>query len=234
MGFFVEKQKCDGCGECIDVCPADTIILENDKAYITIDCIECGECVSRCLAEAILFIPRDPDRMTDEYDDEPVSRYTGNNRLLIRESLDKFSSSPNRLVRAMLDYQRSTSCNYLAEEDLKIFAEETGSHESRVSSLASFYSLISTAPRGRFIIQVCSDIPCYVNHSVNVVRELEAALRVKMGQTTSDGLFTIEYSSCLGCCDKAPAMQIGDKLYGNLTSEKIVSILETYRRHKNE
>ena len=154
--------------------------------------------------------------------------------MLIRESLEKYGRSPNKLIRAMLEYQKSTTCNYLSEADLKTFAQESGMHESRVHSLASFYSLFSTTPRGKFIIQVCRDIPCYVNNSVNVVKELEKMLKIKMGQTTSDGLFTIEYASCLGCCDKAPAMQIGDKLYGNLTPDKIISIIETYRRLKDE
>lgn len=152
----------------------------------------------------------------------------------VRESLDKRGNSPRHLIRAMLEYQRSTECNYLTEADIEAFAEGTGVPVSRVHSLASFYSLLSTTPRGRFIIQVCYDIPCYVNNSVNVVKELEKSLKIKMGQTTYDGLFTIEYSSCLGCCDKAPAMQIGDKLYGNLTPDKIGSILEMYRRMKDE
>ena len=152
----------------------------------------------------------------------------------VRESLDKRGNSPRNLIRAMLEYQRSTECNYLTEADIEAFAKGTGVPVSRVHSLASFYSLLSTTPRGRFIIQVCYDIPCYVHNSVNVVKELEKLLKIKMGQTTYDGLFTIEYSSCLGCCDKAPAMQIGDKLYGNLTPDKISSILEMYRRSKDE
>lgn len=152
----------------------------------------------------------------------------------VRESLDKYGRSPRNLIRAMLEYQRNTECNYLTEADIMAFAEETDLPVSRVHSLASFYSLFSTKPKGKYIIQVCYDIPCYVNNSINVVKELEKSLKIKMGQTTYDGLFTIEYSSCLGCCDKAPAMQIGDTLYGNLTPEKIASILETYRRVKDE
>jgi NADH-quinone oxidoreductase subunit E len=152
----------------------------------------------------------------------------------VRDALDKYGRSPSNLIRAMLEYQRNTACNYLTEADITAFAEETNLPVSRVYSLVSFYSLLSTKPRGKHIIHVCYDIPCYVNNSVNVVKELEKTLKIKMGQTTYDGLFTIEYSSCLGCCDKAPAMQIGDKLYGNLTPENIVSILETYKRVKDE
>jgi len=152
----------------------------------------------------------------------------------VKEALLKYGSTPDKLIGAMLAYQRSTPCNYLTEDDIREFSKETGLPISRVHSVASFYSLLSTKPRGKYIIQVCYDVPCYVNDSVNVVRELESKLRTTMGHTTDDGLFTIEYSSCLGCCDKAPVMQIGDKLYGNLTPEKISEILSAYRRNRNE
>lgn len=152
----------------------------------------------------------------------------------VKEVLLKYGNTPDKLIGAMLAYQRSTPCNYLTEDDIKEFAKETGLPVSRVYSVASFYSLLSMKPRGKYIIQVCYDVPCYVNGSVNVVKELEKKLKTKMGGTTDDGLFTLEYSSCLGCCDKAPVMQIGSKLYGNLTSEKISEILTVYRRKRNE
>ena len=159
---------------------------------------------------------------------------TGGSNMQVKEALSKYGSTPDKLIGAMLAYQRSTPCNYLTEEDIREFASETGLPVSRVHSVASFYSLLSTKPRGKYIIQVCYDVPCYVNGSLDVVKDLEKKLRTNMGNTTDDGLFTLEFSSCLGCCDKAPAMQIGDKLYGNLTSEKITEILSAYRRKRNE
>ncbi|MCK5811586.1 MAG: NAD(P)H-dependent oxidoreductase subunit E [Clostridiales bacterium] len=154
--------------------------------------------------------------------------------MLVKEALDKYGKTPDKLIGAMLAYQKSTLCNYLTEEDIKEFAKETKIPESRIYSIASFYSLLSMKERGKYIVMVCYDVPCYINGSVNVVNELEKILEIKMGQTTTDKLFTIEYSSCLGCCDKAPALQIGATLYGNLTPEKISSILSTYRGKKDE
>ena len=152
----------------------------------------------------------------------------------VKEALDKYGRSPDKLIGAMLAYQNTTPCNYLTEDDIREFARETGLPESRIHSVASFYSLLSTKPRGKYIIHVCYDVPCYVNNSVNVVKELERILKVKMGGTTEDGLFTLEYTSCLGCCDKAPAMQIGDNLYGSLTKDRISAILSEYRRKRHE
>ncbi|MDD3930862.1 MAG: NAD(P)H-dependent oxidoreductase subunit E [Eubacteriales bacterium] len=150
----------------------------------------------------------------------------------IKEILDKNGRTPDKLISSLLEYQKTTLCNYLTEDDLREFAKETGIPLSRISSVASFYSLLSTESRGRYIIQVCYDVPCYVNNSVNIVKELEKNLGIKMGQTTEDETFSLEFSSCLGCCDKAPVMQIGETLYGNLTSEKIASILDKYRGGK--
>lgn len=152
----------------------------------------------------------------------------------IKEILDKNGRTPDRLISSLLEYQNTTLCNYLTEDELKEFSEETGIPLSRISSVTSFYSLLSSERRGRYIIRVCYDVPCYVNDSVNVVSELEKKLGIKMGQTTEDGIFTLEFSSCLGCCDKAPAMQIGETLYGNLTSEKISSVLDLYMRKNDE
>jgi NADH-quinone oxidoreductase subunit E len=152
----------------------------------------------------------------------------------VKDALDKYGRSPDKLIGAMLAYQNSTPCNYLTEGDIREFAKETGLPESRVHSVASFYSLLSTKPRGRYIVQVCYDVPCYVNDSVNVVKELERILKVKMGGTTENVLFSLVYSSCLGCCDKAPAMQIGESLYGNLTADRVAAIVKEYRRMKHE
>lgn len=152
----------------------------------------------------------------------------------IKEILDKNGRTPDKLISSLLEYQKTTLCNYLTEDDLREFAKETGIPISRISSVASFYSLLSTESRGRYIIQVCYDVPCYVNNSVNIVEELEKNLGIKMGQTTEDETFSLEFSSCLGCCDKAPVKQIGETLYGNLTSEKIASILDKYRGEKDE
>jgi NADH:ubiquinone oxidoreductase subunit E len=72
-----------------------------------------------------------------------------------------------------------------------------------------------------------------VNGSVDVVRELENLLGVSPGETTPDRIFTVERTSCIGCCDIAPAMRIGEELYGNLTPESIAKTISFYRRKYN-
>lgn len=138
--------------------------------------------------------------------------------------------TPDKLIGVLMECQKAKKRKYLTKEDLKAVAKEMQLPESRVYSVATFYSLISTEPRGKHIVQVCKDVPCYVNGAFNVLDELEKALEIKVGETTKDGMFTLEHTSCLGYCELAPVMRIDEKIYGNLDSEKLVEIIAGYRR----
>lgn len=148
----------------------------------------------------------------------------------IKEIVNKHGRTPDKLIGIMLECQSCSAQSYLTPEDIAQIAVEMNLPESRVYSVASFYTLLSTEPRGKYIVQVCNDVPCYVKGSMNLVSELEKELGIKMGETTDDKLFTLEFTSCLGCCDMSPAMQIGDEVYGNMTPDKVASILDEYRR----
>lgn len=137
--------------------------------------------------------------------------------------------SPDNLVGLLVKYQKHTGKNFLTETDLKTISEETGITESELYSVATFYTLLSMEPKGKHIIQLCNDIPCYVNGSCNVKEELENLLGIKMGETTGDGLFTLEFTSCLGCCEIAPVIRVDNEIYGNLTGEKVAQIIAEYR-----
>lgn len=149
--------------------------------------------------------------------------------MLIEELVRKHGKTPEKLLTILLEYQKTRDTNHLSYEDLKAVAREMNLPESRVYSVTSFYSLLSTQPRGKHIIQLCNDVPCYVNGSFNLKDELEKVLGISMNETTGDGLFTLEYTSCLGYCEKAPAMRIDEDYYGNVTGEKLKDILEKYR-----
>ena len=96
----------------------------------------------------------------------------------------------------------------------------------------SFYTLLSNKKRGKHIIQVCKDVPCYVNDDFNVLKTVEEMLQVGLGQTTDDELFTLETTACIGCCDEAPAMRINDKTFTALTKEKVMQIIADVREGK--
>lgn len=149
---------------------------------------------------------------------------------MIAEIVKKHGTTEDKLVPILLDIQNSNDKHYLEKESLKEVAKLLNLPESRVYSVATFYSFFSLHPRGKHIIQVCDNAPCIVNGADNIIDDFRQLLGIDMGQTTEDGLFTLEYSSCLGCCSHAPAARIAGELYGDLNREKIKAILNDLRR----
>jgi NADH-quinone oxidoreductase F subunit len=103
---------------------------------------------------------------------------------------------------------------------------------SDIFGTMSFYSMFTWKPKGKYVIRMCQSPPCHINGSGNMLQALQEELGVPVGQTTTDGLFTLELSACLGVCEVAPAMQINEVVHGNLTRDKIKQILADYRAGK--
>ena len=94
-----------------------------------------------------------------------------------------------------------------------------------VYGVATFYSFLSIKPLGEHVIMVCKSIPCWMKNSEVVVKTIEQALNCQLGETSEDGKFSLLSTNCIGACDHAPAMMMDGKVYGDLTSEKVLEIL---------
>ncbi len=151
----------------------------------------------------------------------------------LREILGKYPKTEDYLIEILLDYQKTKIHHYLREEELKEIAEHLNISESKVSSVMTFYTLFSMKPKGQYVIQICHDVPCYVNDQNSILKTLTNLLNIQVGETTEDKMFTLEYTSCLGACDKAPAMRIGEKTFTALTPNKVKAILAEYRGKKH-
>ncbi|MDD3581034.1 MAG: NADH-quinone oxidoreductase subunit NuoF [Desulfobacca sp.] len=103
---------------------------------------------------------------------------------------------------------------------------------SEVFGTMSFYSMYAWAPKGKYVIRMCESPPCHVNGSENILQVLKQELGIGVGETTTDGLFSLELTACLGVCEVAPAMQINEVVFGNLTRDKIKQVLNDYRAGK--
>jgi NADH-quinone oxidoreductase F subunit len=103
---------------------------------------------------------------------------------------------------------------------------------SEVFGVMSFYSMYTWKPKGKYVIRMCESPPCHVTGSENMLHALQKELGIGLGETTSDGLFTLELTACLGVCEVAPAMQINEVVIGNLTAAKIKQALADYRAGK--
>jgi NADH-quinone oxidoreductase subunit E len=116
---------------------------------------------------------------------------------------------------------------YLTSDAIERVARRLGLSSGEVYSTASFYTLFRTKPVGRYVIQVCEGLSCYLNDGAEkVIDYLSAKLSLAPGATSPDGRFTLEKVQCLASCGTAPAMRINDQLYENLTPAGIDAILE--------
>ena len=154
----------------------------------------------------------------------------------IRSIIDEIGNSKENLIPILLKIEEQKELKYVSPEEVKTISEIMNIPESKILSILSFYTAISHTKRGKYIIQVCSSTPCYVNGSVNVLNEIKKELNISVNETTSDNLFTLEYTSCIGCCKISPAIRIEDKVYGNLDAAKIKEVINFYRNKgdKNE
>jgi NADH-quinone oxidoreductase subunit E len=98
-----------------------------------------------------------------------------------------------------------------------------------VHSVAGFYTMLYEKPKGKYLIQICNDLPCALRGGDDLLRIVSEHLGIQPGETTEDGLFTLETIMCIAACDKAPVMQINFSYYENLDADKVRRILDDLR-----
>lgn len=145
-----------------------------------------------------------------------------------KESIKAFVGQPGGLLKALHALQNKNSSNFLSPRDIELASEMFKIPVAKVWGTASFYSLYATTPRGRHVIRVCESAPCHVVGAANILQTLKDTLGIKPGETTPDGRFTLELTSCLGVCGVAPAVMINDNVHGNLTTEAVSEVLANY------
>jgi NADH-quinone oxidoreductase subunit E len=146
--------------------------------------------------------------------------------------LKSYEPQADNLLGILHDIQNASEEHYLTDADLRAVADFLGLAYSFVYGVASFYTMYSLKPRGRYLIRVCQSPPCHLLGSTTISRELIRLLGIGFGETTADRRFTLEMSSCLGVCGVAPAMMVNDRVYGNLTPELIAEVIAGLRRGK--
>lgn len=118
---------------------------------------------------------------------------------------------------------------YLPEDVQNYIAKGLDIPVSDVYGVATFYAQFKLQPVGKYNISVCMGTACYVKGSNLVLSKLEEVLQVPAGNTTADGLFTLNATRCLGACGLAPVIMVNDDVYGRLTPDEIPAIIEKYR-----
>jgi NADH-quinone oxidoreductase E subunit len=97
---------------------------------------------------------------------------------------------------------------------------------SDMLSVASFYAMLHLKPAGKYHLEMCRNVSCWLMGAYGCMDEIKSKLKIDVGQVTADGKFSLAFTECLGSCGTAPAMQVGNRYYENLTPEKVGEIIE--------
>jgi len=193
------------------------VILNKKPRYINEEkCTGCGTCITNCPTRNIVQpLKKTIVELEPQYKEKVTE--------IIRLNKDK--KGP---LMTILQQVNSTY-NYLPENVLYYISQELGYSLSHILRIATFYSTFSIVPRGKHIINVCMGTACYVKGGERLMEKLCEMLDVKENETTADMLFTVKSVRCIGCCGLAPAIMIGDNVYGKLTPKEIPVIIEKYK-----
>jgi NADH-quinone oxidoreductase subunit E len=145
----------------------------------------------------------------------------------LQEMISSAEHPRELVVDVMLAFQ--DHYGYLSDEALEEAAMLLDMTPLEMEELATFYTFLYREPLGKYVIHVCDSVICWMDGYESIRDYLSKKLGIKMGETTSDGLFTLLPVCCIGYCDRSPAILINRKVYGPLTIEKLDNILEELR-----
>lgn len=158
----------------------------------------------------------------------------GQDFTLLAPTLEKYAAVPGSLITIL--QQAQEIYGYLSEEAILYISERTGILPAKIYGVATFYAQFRLQPVGKYLIMMCKGTACHVNGADRVEEAVEEYLGIRDGETTEDGIFTLNTVACLGCCSLAPVMMIkssdGEETYGNLTKDSVVKILDEIQNRK--
>lgn len=142
-------------------------------------------------------------------------------------AIQRHKGEPGALMPVLQEAQNIFG--YVPREVQQRIADGLGVTLAEVYGVATFYAQFSLEPKGQYVIGVCLGTACYVKGSQKVLDKLSEELRIPVGKTTDDGVFTLNATRCLGACGLAPVMMVNDEVYGRLTPDEVPGILSKYR-----
>lgn len=145
------------------------------------------------------------------------------------EMLAHYPTKRSALVPTLLYAQDEVG--FLSDEVICELAERVGLTELEVRNVISYYSMLTTKPRGKFHVQVCTNIACLLRGGEEILDHCKKKLGVPNKGTTADGLFSLEEVECIGACSWAPAAQVNYDFHENLTAAKMDKVINDYKRN---
>lgn len=150
----------------------------------------------------------------------------------IKEICSRYKDEPSPLMLVLADVQNEYG--YIPLEVQEVISSELNIPVSDIYGVVTFYSFFSLKPKGRYVIGVCIGTACYVKGGQNVLDKFSELLKIKIGQTSEDGLFTLDGLRCIGACGIAPAISINGKVYPKVKLSDVSNIIAEYRNKEME
>ena len=145
----------------------------------------------------------------------------------INEICDRYADERTPLMMILSDIQKEFG--YIPLEVQELVSERTNVSVAEIYGVVTFYSFFSMEPKGKYVIGVCLGTACYVKGAQQVIDKFSELLGIKAGETTADGLFTIDALRCIGACGIAPAVTINGKVYPKVSVSAVKGIIDEYK-----
>jgi len=150
----------------------------------------------------------------------------------IREICGRYKDEKTPLMIILEDIQNEYG--YIPLEVQQVVSEETGISVAEIYGVVTFYSFFSLTPKGKYVIGCCLGTACYVKGAQQVIDKFGELLHIKPGETTEDGLFTLDALRCIGACGIAPAVSINGTVYPKMDPAQVNAVIEKYRKLEEE
>ncbi len=150
----------------------------------------------------------------------------------INDICDRYADKETPLMMILSDIQKEYG--YIPIEVQELVSEKTGLSVAEIYGVVTFYSFFSLKPKGKFVIGCCLGTACYVKGAGQVLDKFGEILNIKPGETSEDGLFTLDALRCIGACGIAPAVTINGKVYPKVKIADVQKIVDEYRRIGSE
>jgi NADH:ubiquinone oxidoreductase subunit E len=151
---------------------------------------------------------------------------------ILEKILAERRSQPQQLVEVLQDVQEAFG--YIPQEAMTMVSRELGVPLIEVSRVANYYKAFSLQPRGKHVITVCMGTACHVRGAARLLDELKGEFGMEPGQTTADGMFTLERVNCLGACALGPVVVLDGKYHGKMTPNKLRKLIQSAQAAEKE
>ena len=168
--------------------------------------------------------------MEEEMDRNLTYRVPASTLVEVAKIAAPYRDRPEHLMKVVLKVEQIVPI--FSQDVTAVISREMNIPQTQVYSFVTFYQMLYTGRRGKYVIHMCQSAPCHLRGAEEVAKAVEDMLHIKMGETTEDNRFTLAYAPCMGVCDVSPAIMINGKVYGNLTPDSVREVIKRYIREE--